>query len=121
MTSALARITAVIIFDGDVPAPTGGVVHVAVLDVSRADAASIPVSRVDAAVPPAPAQAASRELEVALPGVTLQQGRDYIVRAHWEPRGDEDVQPGDQLTTSSVPVTFGPEPIRVRVPLQRIA
>ncbi|MET0782489.1 MAG: hypothetical protein ABWY26_10730 [Microbacterium sp.] len=121
MASALAQITAVIVFDGDVPAPTDGVVHVAVLDVSRADAASIPVGRVDAAVPPTSAAAASRELEVALPGLTLQPDRDYIVRAHWEPRGDQDVRPGDQLTTSSVPVTFGTEPIRVIVPLQRIA
>ena len=120
MTAESTQVTAAIIFDGGVPTPTAGVVHVAVLDVSRVDAAAIPVSSVDVVLEPEPSGAAPRELEVTLEDVALEQGRDYIVRAHWEPRGDDDIHPGDQLTTSSVPLTAGAETTRVAVPLTRI-
>ncbi len=120
MSAEFTQVTLSIVFDGDVPAPTEGVLHVAVLDVSRLDAAAIPAARADVSVSQESAPTASRELDVMLHDVPLERGRDYTIRAHWEPRGDGEVHPGDQLTTMSVPLTVGATPIRVSVPITRI-
>lgn len=120
MTDERSRLTGTIVFDSSVPAPETGVVHIAVLDVSRADAAAIRVTGAELRVPPAATRRGDpRSIAFDLPGAELADGRDYILRAHWEPRGDGVVHSGDQLTTTSIPILPGDD-ASIRVPLTGI-
>ncbi|PFG41755.1 type III secretion system (T3SS) chaperone YscW [Isoptericola jiangsuensis] len=100
--------------DRDVAPPDDGVVHVAVLDVTRADAASVEVAGVDVAT------GGGHRLPFELPDVPSRPGHRYVVRAHWDPRGDREVQAGDQLTVVSVPVEPAHGASGVRVPLRQV-
>lgn len=120
MTYQRSRVTGTIVFDSNVPAPETGVVHLAVLDVSRADAAAVRVIGAELPIRAATRHGDTRSIPFDLPGAELADGRDYILRAHWEPRGDGIVRSGDQLTTTSIPIVPG-DNASVRVPLTGIS
>jgi hypothetical protein len=95
----------------------GGVLHVRVERVDRADAAAETVARTRIPVPTGPgARSIAFELRVPAPD---PRGR-YSVRAHLATGAGEDVQRGDYVSTRSYPVLTRERGSQVRVALQRI-
>ena len=87
-------------------------------DVSEADAPSVVVARTRLDdVPVEPGGSIPFELEVPEVG----RGRSLSLRAHASPDCEDDVRPGDLLTTASYPVApSGPQPpVTVRLTLIR--
>ncbi len=90
-------------------------VHLAILDVSLADAPSTPVARIDVVT--------SGPGDLTGPfgiDARLTAGRQYAVSAHVDCSGDGSIAPGDLLTTTRVTVPVDGEAALVDVPLTEI-
>jgi uncharacterized lipoprotein YbaY len=97
---------------------SGALVHIAVEEVTRADARSTPVARVD--ISNASAGPGQGPLPFSIQTRDLDKAKRYTVRVHVDVDGDGRVSAGDFVSTESYPVLAEKGAVHLRIQVRQV-
>lgn len=118
MAASGSNVSGEIVFDESAPPFAGAVIHIRLEDVSRADAASREVARLD--IPGYSHSPGAKPLQFSLSAGGIDPSRRHELRVHVDLNGNGQVDAGDQISMESYPVLTQGYPKHATVRLRRV-